>query len=72
MSNRLDQKVKKLYAARSTREAELHAMHEDNLHCLSSRNRRVKNERLVTKCTDAFLTLVDKNEHLSDSVCCKN
>ena len=32
MSNSLDQKVKKLYAARSKREAELHAIHEDILH----------------------------------------
>ena len=64
MSNSLDQKVKKLYTARSKREAELHAIHEDILHCINSQSRRVKIERLVTKCNEAFMTLVDKNEDL--------
>ena len=64
MSNSLDQKVKKLYAARSKREAELHAIHEDILHCINSQSRRVKVERLVTKCSEAFMTVVDKNEDL--------
>ena len=64
MSNGLDQKVKKLYAARSKREAELHAIHEDILHCINSQSRRVKVERLVTKCNEAFMTVVDKNEDL--------
>ena len=64
MSNSLDQKVKKLYAARSKREAELHAIHEDILHCINSQSRRVKVERLVTKCSEAFRTVVDKNEDL--------
>ena len=64
MSNSLDQKVKKLYAARSKREAELHDIHEDILHCINSQGRRVKVERLVTKCNEAFMTVVDKNEDL--------
>ena len=64
MSNSLDQKVKKLYAARSKREADLHAIHEDILHCINSQSRRVKVERLVTKCNEAFMTVVDKNEDL--------
>ena len=64
MSNCLDQKVKKLYAARSKREAELHAIHEDIHHCINSQSRRVKVERLVTKCNEAFMTVVDKNEDL--------
>ena len=64
MSNSLDQKVKKLYAARSKREAELHAIHEDILHCINNQKRRVKVERLVTKCNGGFLTVVDKNEDL--------
>ena len=64
MSNSLDQKVKKLYAARSKREAELHAIHEDILQCINSQSRRVKVERLVTKCNEAFMTVVDKNEDL--------
>ena len=64
LSNSLDQKVKKLYAARSKREAKLHAIHEDILHCINSQSRRVKVERLVTKCNEAFMTVVDKNEDL--------
>ena len=53
-----------MYAARSKREAELHAIHEDILHCINSQSRRVKVERLVTKCNEAFMTVVDKNEDL--------
>ena len=64
ISNCLDKKVKKLYAARSKREAELHAIHEDILNCINSQSRRVKVERLVTKCNEAFMTVVDKNEDL--------
>ena len=64
MSNSLHQKVKKLYAARSKREADLHAIHEDILHCINIQSRRVKVERLVTKCNEAFMTAVDKNEDL--------
>ena len=36
MSNSLDRNVKKLYAARSKRETELHAIHEDILHSINS------------------------------------
>ena len=64
MSNSLDQKVKKLYAARLKREAELHAIHQDILHCINNQSRRVKVERLVTKFKEAFMTVVDKNEDL--------
>ena len=64
MSISLDQKVKKLNAARSKREAELHAIHEYILHCINSQSRRVQVERLVTKCNEAFMTVVDKNEGL--------
>ena len=64
MSNSLDQKVEKLYAARSKREAELHAIHEDILPCINSESRRVKVERLVTKCNEAFMIVVDKKEDL--------
>ena len=64
MSNSLDQKVKNLYAARSKRGVELHAIHEDFLPCINNQSRRVKVERLVTKCSEAFMTVVDKNEDL--------
>ena len=64
MSYSFDQKVKKLYAARSKREAELHNIHEDILHCINSQSGRVKLERLVTKCSKAILTVVHKNHDL--------
>ena len=64
-SKSFDQKkVKKLYAARSKREAESHAIREDFLHCINSQTRQVKIERLVTKCNEAFMTVEDKNEDL--------
>ena len=64
MSNSLDQKLKKMYAARSKREADLHSMHEEILHFINSQSRRVKDERLVTNCNQAFMMVVDKNEDL--------
>ena len=64
MSNSLDQKVKKLYAARSKREAKLHAIHEDIIHSINNQSRLVKIERLVTKSNEAFMAVVDKNEDL--------
>ena len=53
-----------MYAARSKREADLHSIHEDVFHGINSQSRRVKVERLVTKCNEAFMTVVDKNEDL--------
>ena len=64
LSNSLDQKVKKLYATWSKLEAELRAIHKDILHCINGQSRRKKVERLVTKCNEAFMTVVDKNEDL--------
>ena len=63
-SNSLDQKVEKLYAARSKREAELHAIHENILQFTNSQSSRVKTEHLVAKCNEDFLTVLDKNEDL--------
>ena len=64
MSNSLDQKIKKLYAAMSKREAEMHAIRKNIIHCKNSQIRRMKDERLVTQCKEAFITVVDKNEDL--------
>ena len=60
MSNSLDQKNKKLYAARLKRAAEMYAIHEDILHCINSQSRRVKTERPATKCNEAFITGIQK------------
>ena len=64
MSNSLDRKVKKLYAARSMREVEMNSIHENLLHCINSQIIGVKIERLVTKRKEAFMGVVDKNEDL--------
>ena len=53
-----------MYAARSKSEVELHAIHENILHCIKNQSRRVKVELLVKKCNEAFMTVVDKNEEL--------
>ena len=62
MSKSLDPKQIKLYAARSKREVELHAMHEGILLFIKSQSRRFRVEHLVTKCNEAFMTVVEKNE----------
>ena len=51
--------IKKLYAAMSKRQAELHAIHEDVPHCINSQSMRVKVDRLVPNCNEAFMTVVD-------------
>ena len=43
---------------------ELHSLHEDILPCIKTQNSRVEVERLVTKCNEAFVSVVDKNEDL--------
>ena len=53
-----------MYVTRSKREAELHAIQEYILHFIIVQSRRVKVQRLATKCNEAFMTVVDKNEHL--------
>ena len=65
MSNSLDQKIKKNCSLPGQIvKPELHAIHEDFLHCINSQSRRVKVERLVTKCNEAFMTVVHKNGDL--------
>ena len=49
----------------SKREAELHAILEDILHCKNSQSSRVKIE--LKKCNKAFMTIVDQNEDLMAS-----
>ena len=44
--------------------AELHSVHEDIPHCINSRSKRVQVKRLVTKCNETFVSVVDKNEDL--------
>ena len=57
------QKLKKLFNARSNLESELRNIHKD---ITDRQDRRVKIERLVSKLKDVFSKLVQKNEELFD------
>ena len=58
------EKLKKLFNARSTLESELCNIHEDITDAIDRQDRRVKGERLVYKLKDVFSKLVQKNEEL--------
>ena len=57
-------KLKKLFNARSNLESELRNIHKDITDAIDRQDRRVKVERLVSKLKDVFSKLVEKNEEL--------
>ena len=59
-------KLKKLFNARSNLESELYNIHKDITDAIDRQDRRVKVERLVSKLKDVFSKLVEKNEELLD------
>ena len=59
-------KLKKLFNARSNLESELRNIHKDITDAIDRQDRRVKVERLVSKLKDVFSKLVHKNEELFD------
>ena len=59
-------KLKKLFNARSNLESELCIIHKDITDAIDRQDRRVKVERLVSKLKDVFSKLVEKNEELFD------
>ena len=61
------EKFKKLFNARSNLEYELCNIHKDITEAIECQDRRVKNERLVSKLKGVFSKLVQKNEELFDS-----
>ena len=63
------EKLKKLFNARSNLESELCNTHKDITVAIDRQDRRVKVERLVSKLKDIFSKLVQKNEELFDSAC---
>ena len=60
------EKLKKLFNARSNLESELCNIHKDITDAIDRQERKVKVERLVSKLKDVFSKLVQKNEELVD------
>ena len=62
----LQDKFNKLYSARAKLEAELNNIYGEINNAVDKQDRKVKIERLIVKCKDAFIRVVDKNEELFD------
>ena len=62
----LQDKFHKLYSARAKLEAELNNIYGEINNAVDKQDRKVKIERLIVKCKDAFTRVVDKNEELFD------
>ena len=62
----LQDKFNKLYSARAKLEAELNNIYGEINNAVDKQDRKVKIERLLVKCKDAFIRVVDKNEELFD------
>ena len=62
------EKMKKLFNARSNLESELCNIHKDITDAIDRQDRRVKIERLVSKLKEVFSKLVQKNEELFNLV----
>ena len=60
------EKLKKLFNARSNLESELCNIHKDVTDAINRQDRRVKVERVVSKLKDVFSKLIHKNEELFD------
>ena len=63
---RLQDKFNKLCSARAKLEAELNNIYGEINNAVYKQDRKVKIERLILKCKDAFNRVVDKNEELFD------
>ena len=59
-------KFNKLYSARAKLEAEINNIYGEINNAVDKQDRKVKLERLIVKCRDAFTRVVDKNEELFD------
>ena len=62
----LQDKFNKIYSARAKLEAELNNIYGEINNAVDKQDRKVKIERLIVKCKDAFTRVVDKNEELFD------
>ena len=63
---KLQDKFSKLYSTRAKLEAELNNIYGEINNAVDKQDRKVKIERLIVKCKDAFTRVVDKNEELFD------
>ena len=62
----LQDKFNKLYSARAKLWAELYNIYGEINNAVDKQDRKVKIERLIMNCKDAFTRVVDKNEELFD------
>ena len=62
----LQDKFNKLYSARAKLEAEQINIYGEINNAVDKQDRKVKIERLIVKCEDAFTKVVDKNEEFFD------
>ena len=62
----LQDKFNKIYSARAKLEAEINIFYCESNNAVDMQDRKVKIERLIVKCKDAFTRVNDKNEELFD------
>ena len=62
----LQDKFNTLYSAREILEAEFNNIYGEINNAVDKQDRKVKIERLIDMCKDAFTRVVDKNEELFD------
>ena len=62
----LQDKFNKFYSARAKLETEINNIYGEINIAVDKQDRKVKIERLIVKCKDAFTRVVDKNEGLFD------
>ena len=62
----LQDKFNKLYSARAKLEAELYNIYGEINNAVDKQDRKVKIQRLIVKCKDAFTRVVDKNGDFFD------
>ena len=62
----LQDKFNKVYSARAKLEVELINIYGEINNAVDKQDRKVKIERLIVQCKDAFTRVVDKNEELFD------
>ena len=62
----LQDKFSKLYSTRAKLEAEFNNIFGEINNALDKQDRKVKIERLIVKCKDAFTKVVDRNKELFD------
>ena len=69
----LQDKFNKIYSARAKLEAELNNIYGEINNAVDKQDRKVKIERLIVKCKDAFTRVVDLAQRTEDpDAACKN